>query len=108
MSLKHNVLISYLRSLALLSARRALGHSLEHRKQPSLPFSDAGRDQRGSSSGDLVDSMVEGRIVLEKVDALESRMRYQIEKLLKTAEQAEDADLVTNGQFTHPSNNSPR
>ncbi|KAJ2931325.1 hypothetical protein H1R20_g5652, partial [Candolleomyces eurysporus] len=40
--------------------------------------------------------MVEGRIVLEKVDALESRMRYQIEKLLKTAEQAEDADLVTN------------
>ena len=52
--------------------------------------------------------MVEGRIVLEKVDALESRMRYQIEKLLKTAEQAEDADLVTNGQFTHPSNNSPR
>ena len=73
-----------------------------HRQQPSLPFSDANRDQRGSSAGDLVDSMVEGRIVLEKVDALESRMRYQIEKLLKTAEQAEDADLVTNGKFTHP------
>jgi len=97
LSLKHNVLISYLRSLALLSARRALGHSLQERKQPSLPFSDPSRDERGSGSGDLVDSMVEGRVVLEKVEALETRMRYQIEKLLKTAEQPDDTAAVTNG-----------
>ncbi|KAF6765095.1 hypothetical protein DFP72DRAFT_870094 [Ephemerocybe angulata] len=96
LSLKHNVLISYLRTLALLSARRALGHSLEDRKQPTLPFSDVDRDVRGDEAGDLVDSMIEGRVILEKADALEGRMRYQIEKLLKTAEQAADADLVTN------------
>lgn len=100
LSLKHNVMISYLRSLALLSARRALGHSLQDRSQPTLPFSDIGRDERGHGSGDLVDSMIEGRVVLEKADALESRMRYQIEKLLKTAEQT-DGDAVTNGMLTY-------
>jgi len=32
--------------------------------------------------------MVEGRIVLEKIKALEGRMRYQIEKLVRVAEEA--------------------
>lgn len=79
---------------------------MDVRSQPTLPFSDLGRDRRGDGAGDLVDSMIEGRIVLEKADALESRMRYQIEKLLKTAEQSADADLVTNGTWKtlyHPS-----
>jgi len=33
-----------------------------------------------------VDSMVEGRVVLEKIKVLEGRMRYQIEKLVRVAE----------------------
>ena len=37
-------------------------------------------------AGDLVDSMIEGRIVLEKINVLEGRMRYQIEKLVRAAE----------------------
>jgi U3 small nucleolar ribonucleoprotein protein LCP5 len=31
--------------------------------------------------------MVEGRVVLEKIKVLEGRMRYQIEKLVRVAEE---------------------
>ncbi|KAF5337696.1 hypothetical protein D9611_015014 [Ephemerocybe angulata] len=69
LSLKHNVLISYLRTLALLSARRALGHSLEDRKQPTLPLA---------------------MLTETRPHAISNR------KAAQTAEQAADADLVTN------------
>ncbi|EGN96197.1 hypothetical protein SERLA73DRAFT_141470, partial [Serpula lacrymans var. lacrymans S7.3] len=39
---------------------------------PALPFSSTERDARGSGPGDLIDSMVEGRVVLEKIKVLES------------------------------------
>lgn len=60
----------------------------------------ADRDARGSCAGDLVDSMVEGRIVLEKIKALEGRMRYQIEKLVRVAEEAPSSNQnVIDGMF---------
>ncbi|KAJ4475771.1 hypothetical protein J3R30DRAFT_3658774 [Lentinula aciculospora] len=92
LSLKHHVLLSYLQSLLLVSTRRALGHSISARDPPSEPFSSLERNARGAGSGDLVDQMIEGRIVLEKVKALEGRMRYQIEKLVKAAQQKEKLD----------------
>ncbi|KAJ3781941.1 hypothetical protein GGU10DRAFT_319472 [Lentinula aff. detonsa] len=92
LSLKHHVLVSYLQSLLLVSTRRALGHSLSKRDPPSEPFSSLKRSARGAGSGDLVDQMIEGRVVLEKVKALEGRMRYQIEKLIKAAQQKEKVD----------------
>jgi len=88
LSLKHHVLLSYIQSLVIINSRRALGHSLSDRTPPSLPYSSSERDTRGSAPGDLVDSMIEGRIVLEKVRVLEGRMRYQIEKLVRAAEEA--------------------
>lgn len=81
-------MLFYLQSLVLLVARRAAGDTLENRTPPSLPFSTAERDPRGSGVGDLVDSMIEGRVVLEKIKVLESRIRYQIEKLVRIADQA--------------------
>jgi U3 small nucleolar ribonucleoprotein protein LCP5 len=87
LSLKNHVLLSYLQSLVLLSSRRALGHSLSSRSAPSQPFSSTERELRGGEPGDLVDSMIEGRVVLEKIKALENRMRYQIDKLVRTAEE---------------------
>lgn len=93
LSLKHHLLLSYLQSLALVSAHRALGHTLDDRSPPTRLFSTVERDARGSGAGDLVDSMVEGRVVLEKIKVLEGRMRYQIEKLVRVAE-----ELPTSGQ----------
>lgn len=100
LSLKHHVLLSYMQSLLLLSSRRALGHSLAERSRPTQPFASADRE-RGSGAGDLVDSMIEGRVVLEKIKALESRMRYQIEKLVRVAEDTSDANAnaVVDGQY---------
>ncbi|KAH7889994.1 hypothetical protein F5I97DRAFT_1924497 [Phlebopus sp. FC_14] len=86
LSLKHHLMLSYLQSLVLLSARRAVGDSFEDRAFPSAPFSAVDRGARGSGVGDLVDSMIEGRVVLEKIKVLESRMRYQIEKLARLAD----------------------
>jgi U3 small nucleolar ribonucleoprotein protein LCP5 len=97
LSLKHHLLLSYLQSLTILTARRALGHSLGERSPPAEPFSSVERGCRGSNAGDLVDSMVEGRIVLEKVKVLENRMRYQIEKLVKLA-QSEPSSAVVDGE----------
>lgn len=98
LSLKHHLLISYLQSLLLVSSRRALGHSLDIRSLPSRPFSTPDRDARGREAGDLVDSMVEGRVVLEKIKALEGRMRYQIEKLVRVADEPERRQNFIDGQ----------
>src|SRR5260370_38562393 len=54
LSLKHQIFISYLHSLVLVSARRLLGHSLGERSLPSLPFSSRDRERRGHNAGDLV------------------------------------------------------
>jgi U3 small nucleolar ribonucleoprotein protein LCP5 len=97
LSLKHHLLLSYLQSLVLLSARRATGDSLTERTPASSPFSTVDREARGSGAGDLVDSMIEGRVVLEKIKVLESRMRYQIEKLVRFADELPSGKDVVEG-----------
>lgn len=99
LSLKHHLLLSYLQSLVLVSTRRATGDSLADRTPPTPLFSAVDREARGSGAGDLVDSMIEGRIVLEKIKVLESRMRYQIEKLVRVAEEAPSGKDVVEGTF---------
>jgi U3 small nucleolar ribonucleoprotein protein LCP5 len=78
-------MLSYLHSLTLLSAQRVLGNSLKKRTPPAASFQDPAREARGADAGDLVDSLIEGRVVLEKSKGLEARMRYQIEKLMRSA-----------------------
>ncbi|EMD34424.1 hypothetical protein CERSUDRAFT_117295 [Gelatoporia subvermispora B] len=96
LSLKHHLMLSYLQSLALVSARRGLGESLSERSPPSAPFSAPTRGARGSGVGDRVDSMIEARVVLEKIKVLEGRMKYQIDKLVRVAEEASSAQNVAN------------
>lgn len=97
-------MLSYLQNLTLLSAHRILGHTLsdssKQNKQGS--FSSSERSPHHGQPGDLVDSLIEKRIVIEKVKALESKMRYQIEKLVRLAEEApEDAGKdIANGACT--------
>lgn len=90
LSLKHHLLIQYLQSLLLVVSRRAIGDSLLERTPPSKPFSEPDREVRGHSAGDLVDSMIEGRVILEKIKVLEGRMKYQIEKLVKLSQEKGD------------------
>ncbi|KAG8827257.1 hypothetical protein FRC17_007908 [Serendipita sp. 399] len=85
LSLKHLVMLNYLHSLALLTAQRVVGCSLAERTPPSGPFQSSQRTKRGNDAGDLVDSLIQDRLILEKSKALESRMRYQIEKLVRIA-----------------------
>jgi U3 small nucleolar ribonucleoprotein protein LCP5 len=42
--------------------------------------------------------MIEGRIVLEKTRALEGKLRYQIEKLVRLAREPEKAQVAANGE----------
>ncbi|KIY72811.1 hypothetical protein CYLTODRAFT_417588 [Cylindrobasidium torrendii FP15055 ss-10] len=93
LSLKNQLLLSYIQSLLLLSCRRALGHNLSTRNPPEQPFDSLERDARGGNLGDLVDSMIEGRMALEKAGVLQERMRYQIDKLVCAAK--EDSTDVT-------------
>ncbi|KAH9999105.1 hypothetical protein BJV77DRAFT_1064576 [Russula vinacea] len=96
LSLKHHLLLSYMQSLVLLHSHRVLGHSLTTRSPTSEPFNSCDRGRRGADAGDLVDSMIEGRIVLEKTKLLESKMRYQIEKLVQLAVDEPTDDKVIN------------
>ncbi|KAK7689055.1 hypothetical protein QCA50_007746 [Cerrena zonata] len=89
LSAKSNVMLQYLQNAVLLSAHRVLGHSLSDRKPAPEPFSDPQRGSRGSSAGDRVDALVESRLVLEKVKLMEGKMKYQIDKLVRTAQEPE-------------------
>ncbi|KAF8439886.1 hypothetical protein L210DRAFT_3612466 [Boletus edulis BED1] len=81
LSLKHHLMLFYLQSLVLLVARRAAGDTLEDRTPASLSLSTAKRDARAwAGVGDLVDSMIEG--------LLENRIKYQIDKLVRIANDA--------------------
>lgn len=101
MNLKHHLLLSYMQSLVILNSRRALGHTLGRRNVPSLPFSSPDRDARGSELGDLADSLVENRLVQEKIKVLESKMRYQIQKLVRIAEDS-TTEIAIDGMYISP------
>ena len=97
-------MLSYLQAATLLIAHRGLGHSLADRSPPEAPFASSLRPARGGQAGDLVDHMVEGRLVLEKIKVLEGRMKYQIEKLVRAATEKQTAQNALNG--VHQSVNS--
>jgi U3 small nucleolar ribonucleoprotein protein LCP5 len=99
LSSKHHLLLSYMQSLVLLQSHRVLGLSLTTRSPPPEPFNSSERGRRGANAGDLVDAMIEGRVVLEKVKLLESKMRYQIEKLVQLAAEEPSDNKVVNGQL---------
>ncbi|KAF8628406.1 hypothetical protein AX15_003929 [Amanita polypyramis BW_CC] len=95
LSLKHNLLLFYLNTLSLITARRAIGHSLGGRSPPSQTIGVLDRIVRGNEGGDLVDALLEGRVVVEKMKALEARMRYQIDKLVRLAQESDRRKDVT-------------
>jgi len=64
-----------------------VGHSLADHIQPPQPFASSERELRGVAAGDVVDALVEERLILEKIKTLESRMKYQLDKLLRVAEE---------------------
>lgn len=91
-------MLSYLQSLSIITARRAIGHSLSERSPHATPFSSKDRPTRGAGAGDRVDATVEARVVLEKVKVLEGRMKYQIDKLVRIAEEGSSTDKnITSG-----------
>jgi len=98
LSLKHHLMLSYLQAATLLIAHRAVGHSLADRSPPDLSFSSSSRPARGDQAGDLVDHMVEDRLVLEKIKVLEGRMKYQIEKLVRVGTEKQTAQSTLNGE----------
>jgi len=80
-----------------MTAHRLLGHSLKSRTGPAASFVAAERTARGVEAGGLLDTIIEDRLVLEKVKQLESKMRYQIEKLVRLAEEEATEEDVVNG-----------
>ncbi|KAG8990013.1 hypothetical protein FRB90_001971 [Tulasnella sp. 427] len=110
LSMKNYTLMSYLQSLALLTSHRALGHSLLDRTPPSEPFASSSRKARGSDAGDLVDSLVESRAILEKAKNLEVKMKYQIDKLVRMGKDAPEnggnADVISDPLAFKPNPNN--
>ncbi len=95
LTLKNISLTSYLNSIVLLSSHRALGHSLQVRTPAPEDFASRARSARGGDAGDLVDSLVEGRAILEKAKTMETKMRYQIDKLVRVAKEVQTPNATT-------------
>ncbi len=88
-------MLAYIQSLALLISHRVSGRSLLASTRPQQPFGSADREMRGTDAGDLVDALVEYRLVMEKSKTLETRMKYQIDKLVRLAEEGSKSSAVT-------------
>lgn len=91
-------MLSYLQAATLLIAHRGLGHSLNHRSPPNVTFASSSRPARGDNAGDIIDYMVEDRLVLEKIKVLEGRMKYQIEKLVRVATEEQASQNSISGE----------
>ncbi|KAL4253992.1 hypothetical protein ABKN59_003054 [Abortiporus biennis] len=96
LSLKCNVMLQYLQNLVLLCAHRVKGNPLTERTRPTEPFSDPERGPRGSAAGDRIDALLEEKVILQKIRAMEGKMKYQIEKLIKAAQEPVEGRDVTN------------
>ena len=97
LGLKNDLLLSYMHNITLLALARLHGKSLtaasvgtgsgngEQEETPASSVSSGSNRVRKL----LVERMVQERVVLEKVKPLEVRLRYQIDKLIKKAENAD-------------------
>lgn len=85
LSLKNHLLLSYLHHLVALFALKLNSKSIST-----------------SSGAQVVQGLVKLRVVLEKIGPLEGKLKYQIEKLVRKADQAAEGDNdeeVANGMF---------
>ncbi|GAA5998061.1 small subunit rRNA maturation protein LCP5 [Rhodotorula paludigena] len=74
LSLKNHVLVSYLQHLVALFSLKLAGRSLTDTDGPA----------------DVVAHLVKLRVVLEKIVPLEQRLKYQVEKLVRKADQFDE------------------
>lgn len=96
LSLKNSILLSYMHNMALLALCKLEGRSLEKDDQVRRV---------------LVERLIRERVILEKIKPLEARLKYQVDKLVKKAEDAdrieaeggrpEDDDEIGNGRLLH-------
>lgn len=84
LGLKNSLLLAYLHHLTLFTLCRVQGRSLNDGK--------AGEDDSVNDASAVVNGLVKNRIVLEKIKPLEVKLRYQIDKLVKKAENADRAE----------------
>lgn len=80
LSLKNNLLLSYMHNMTLLLLQRLHGRSLVEGN-----LTENGNTVRKA----LVERLIQERIMLEKIKPLEVRLRYQVDKLVKKAENAD-------------------
>ena len=92
LSLKNSILLTYIHDLTLLSLCKLQGRSLE---------SDSLDVQAGVPSNSirkvLVEDLVRNRVILEKIKPMEVKLRYQIDKLVKKANDVEQSQREGRG-----------
>ncbi|WFD34618.1 hypothetical protein MCUN1_001459 [Malassezia cuniculi] len=74
LTVKVDALMAYMHHLVLLCAHKLRGHALE--------------DKQGQS---FVEQLVRLRLLIEKIRPMETRLKYQIEKLVRTADTVQNA-----------------
>lgn len=82
LSLKNSLMLAYMHNLVLLTLARLHGRSLDS-------------DDRVRSS--LVEQLVRQRVILEKIKPLETKLRYQIDKLVSRADAADRQEAENGG-----------
>ncbi|KAK4052141.1 hypothetical protein OIV83_002435 [Microbotryomycetes sp. JL201] len=94
--------LSYPQGISLLSLKNQLLLSYVHHLVAVFALRLQARSLTSAEGSQVVATLVKLRVVLEKVAPLEQRLKYQIEKLVRKADQADepqDDDQVANGKF---------
>ncbi|GAC72975.1 hypothetical protein PANT_8c00006 [Moesziomyces antarcticus T-34] len=84
LTVKNEAMLDYLHHIVALSIAKISGRSLA-----SASGASSASQSNASASTDLVQNMVKLRLMLEKLRPLENRLKYQMDKLLRAAADAD-------------------
>lgn len=89
LTVKNDAMLDYLHHVVAVCISKVSGRSLNSSTRSSSSVSDASH-----SSADLVQNLVKLRLMLEKLRPLENRLKYQMDKLLRSAADADKEVLL--------------
>ena len=94
--------LSYPKGISLLSLKNHLLLSYLHALLHTFSLKLTATSLQAKEGADLVNYLVKLRVVLEKVAPLETKLNYQIQKLITKADQTGTIEDVLNGALVMP------
>ena len=86
LGLKNSLMLEYMHNFIILTLTRLYGQSISNANEAS---------EDSANPSKLVETLVKDRIILEKIRPLEAKLKYQVDKLVKKAQQQPGSDSAS-------------